>query len=232
MTQPDVAELVERAEPPLFPIAVRLENMPCLVVGGGRVAARKVASLLYCGAQVTVIAPRTCAEIEAMPVTLLRREYEAGEAGGYRLVITATGLSEVDRAVFQDGESRGVMVNAADDIASCRYFLPSVVRRGDVTVAVSTAGKSPFLATWLRRRLADVVGPEFAKIALVLGAARRELKQAGLSTESADWDSLVDDSLIAMMAAGRESEVQQRVMEWLDAQMCKSASSAGGRPRP
>jgi precorrin-2 dehydrogenase/sirohydrochlorin ferrochelatase len=216
----------ERAEPPLFPIAVRLENVPCLVVGGGRVAARKTGSLLECGAEVTVVAPRPCPEIEAMPVTLIRREYEAGEVANYRLVIAATGLSDVDGAVFRDGETAGVMVNAADDMASCRYFLPSVLRRGPVTVAVSTAGKSPFLASWLRRRLADVVGPEFSQLANLLGAARRELKEAGLSTEAADWSSLLDDDLLSALAAGRDLEARGRVARWLCAQKQKIASSA------
>jgi precorrin-2 dehydrogenase len=198
---------------------VRVEGLACLVVGGGRVAARKATSLLECGAHVTVVAPLVCAEIERLPVTILRREYEPREATHYRLVVTATGVAEVDRAVFEDGENAGLMVNAADNPESCRFFLPSLFRRGPVTVAVSTAGTSPFLAVWLRRRIGEVVGPEFAEAASLLARARRALKEAGQSTEAADWDSLLDEDLVAALATGRGAAAKGLVDEWLTSQL-------------
>jgi precorrin-2 dehydrogenase/sirohydrochlorin ferrochelatase len=204
-----------RNEPPVYPVALRLEGVPCLVVGAGHVAVRKVTSLIECDAKVTVIAPRMCPEMERLRATLLPREYEAGDAEHYRLVITATGLPEVDRAVFRDCELAGVLVNAADDVEACRFFVPSVLRRGPVTVAVSTAGTSPFLAGWIRRRIAEVVGPEFATVAAILGDARQALRRAGRSTETADWSSLVDEKLISTVAAGRDHEARQRVATWL-----------------
>ncbi|MGA2530204.1 MAG: bifunctional precorrin-2 dehydrogenase/sirohydrochlorin ferrochelatase [Acidimicrobiales bacterium] len=207
------------ATAPLYSIVLRLEGLPCLVVGGGPVAARKAASLIQCGARVTVVAPRLCAELEAMPVTKLARAYEPGEAAGYRLVITATGRSEIDNAVFEDGEKAGVMVNAADNTKACRFFLPAVVRRGPVTVAVSTAGSSPYLATWLRHRISTTVGPEFAELATLLGGLRRAIKDAGCSTEAADWASLLDEDLVAMLASGHGEQAEDRANAWLSKQL-------------
>lgn len=109
----------------------------------------------------------------------------------------------------------GVPVNAVDDPEACRFFVPSVLRRGPVTVAVSTAGVSPFLAVWLRRRIAEVVGPEIAAVAELVGDARRALKEAGRSTESADWGSLVDEELVTVLAAGDDAQAQRRVEDWL-----------------
>jgi precorrin-2 dehydrogenase/sirohydrochlorin ferrochelatase len=200
---------------PLYPIVLRLEGLACLVVGGGPVAARKAASLIECGARVTVVAPQHCAELERLSVTKLTRAYEPGEAADYRLVIAATGLSEVDTAVFEDGERAGVMVNAADNIEACRFFLPALLRQGPVTVAVSTAGSSPYLATWLRHRISRTVGPEFAQIASLLKNLRRALKDAGRSTETADWGSLLDEDLVTTLASGHDEQAKGRGEAWL-----------------
>jgi len=199
----------------MYPITLRLEGVPCLVVGGGRVAARKAASLLHCGALVTVIAPQSCAELEQLGAELVPRKYEKGDVDGFRLVIAATGVVEVDRAVWLDAERAGVPVNVVDDPEACRFFVPSVLRRGPVTVAVSTAGVSPFLAAWLRRRIAEVVGPELADVAELVGEARRALREAGRSTESADWGSLVDEDLISVVADDGEARARRRVEDWL-----------------
>jgi len=199
----------------VYPIALCLEGVPCLVVGGGPVAARKVATLLDCGAQVTVIAPRSCVELEHLAATLVPRKYEEGDVDRFRLVIAATGVVEVDRAIWLDAERAGVPVNAVDDPEACRFFVPSVLRRGPVTVAVSTAGTSPFLAVWLRRRIAEVVGPEIAAVAELVGEARRVLKESGRSSEGADWGSLLDEDLVSVVAAGNEAQARRRVEDWL-----------------
>ena len=204
-----------REPAPLFLVALRLEGLACLVVGAGRVATRKAASLLESGALVTVIAPDVCAEVEQLEVTLVRRAYEPGDAACYRLVVTATGVPEVDRAVFRDAESAGVLVNAADNPEACRFLLPSVLRRGPVSIAVSTAGTSPYLATWLRHRVGELVGPEFAAVAGLLGGARRALKDAGCSTEGADWSALLNDEWISVVASGRREEAEALLEAWL-----------------
>ena len=197
--------MAEHAGPPLlYPVVLDVAQRPCLVVGGGEVAARKARSLLECAATVTVIAPELCRSMEELvPVlhAVARRSYRIGDAAGFRLVITATGRAEVDGTVHADGEAAGIWVNSADDRAHSSFILPAIHRDGPVTVAVSTSGRSPALASWLRSRLAadcDGVG----SLALLLGDVRSRLQAAGTSTESIDWGSVIDGGLLELVRTG------------------------------
>ena len=112
--------------------------------------------------------------------------------GSYRLVVTATDVEAVNQAVFDDAEAAGVWCNSADDPERCSFTLPSVARRGAVTVAVSTGGRSPALAAWLRRELERVLGPELADVAESLAEERAAVHAAGGSTEAMDWSTMID----------------------------------------
>src|SRR5580692_10242734 len=163
---------------PIFPVGLVVAGQRCLVVGGGHVAGRKTRSLLACRANVTMVAPEahgalgmlasdgTIAAIESDPLDVQLRPYESGEAAGYMLVVTATGVADVDREVAADARRAGIWVNSADDAANCTFILPAVHRRGPVTVTVSTSGSSPALATWLRGRIAQSLGPGIEDLAL------------------------------------------------------------------
>jgi siroheme synthase-like protein len=195
-----------------YPVALDIEGRRCLVVGGGPVAARKTKGLLDAGAVVTVVAPAISADMAGLaPLTIERRPYARGEAAAYRLVITATGLPEVDGAVFEDAESSGVWVNSADDPERCSFILPSVHRDGLVTLAVSTGGSSPALASWLRRRLAEESGPGLGQLAALLSRARQRVHDAGRSTESVAWAALLDGPLPALVQADRLAEASALV---------------------
>jgi siroheme synthase-like protein len=200
---------------PVYPVALVVEGKPCLVVGGGAVAARKVASLVECGADVTVVAPEVGEALRALvrspgevggSVRVEARCYRPGEAARFRLVVTATGRSEVDQAVAHDADAAGVWVNSADDPARCSFLLPAVHRQGTVSIAVSTGGASPALAAWLRSRLARLVGPETSTIAQLLQRVRGDLRAAGRSTEEVDWQAVLDGEVATLVAAGRTSE--------------------------
>jgi precorrin-2 dehydrogenase / sirohydrochlorin ferrochelatase len=204
------------APPPLFHLALRLDGEPCLVVGGGPVGARKAASLLECGAVVTVVSPEICALFDDLPVSFARRSYRSGEAAGYRLVVTATGIWEVDREVYLDAEQAGVLVNAADDPNSCSFLMPATLRQGDVSVAVSTGGSSPFLAGWLRRRVGQVVGPEVAMLVAVVGETRTTIRAAGVSSEGLDWEGLVEGALWPLVQAGDLATARSVAARWVE----------------
>ena len=138
-----------------------LDDQPCLVVGAGRIAARKAEGLLACGARVHVIAAQVDSQVRSLEgVSWEERPYRRGDVAGYRLVVAATDDPAVNRAVYEDGEAEGVWVNSADDPASCAFTLPSVIRQGAVMVTVSTGGRSPALSAWLvtSRELALAVG--------------------------------------------------------------------------
>ncbi len=173
-------------------------------------AARKAAALVECGAIVTVIAPEICAEVHAIsPLTLLRRAYRHGEAGQYRFVITATGVPDVDGHVARDAEQSGVWVNSADDIENCTAILPSIHRDGPVTIAVSTGGASPALASWLRRRIQVAIGTDLDEAADLLSEARQRVKAEGGSTEDIDWMTALDGSFLDLVRSGQIEEARQ-----------------------
>lgn len=191
---------------PVYPVSLVVAGRPCLVVGGGPVAARKITGLVRGGALVTVVAPRVDPDIERMAavlgVTIERRPYQPGDAAGYRLVITATGVPEVDAAVATDADAAGVWVNSADDAAHCTFLLPAIHRDGPVTVAVSTGGASPALATWLRRQIADALGERVGELAEILAEARCTVHASGRPTESIDWHAILAGPLLELVRAG------------------------------
>ena len=202
--------------PPQYPVSLLLEGRPCLVVGGGAVAARKTAGLVACGARVRVVAPEVRDEIQAMAaVEVLRRPYRRGEVAGFRLVMAATNVPEVNSQVYDDCEAAGIWINAADEPASCSFTLPAVLRRCPVTVAISTGGSSPALAAWLRRRLAEEVGPEVGAAAELLAEVRDELKAAGQSTEGVDWQSALDSDMLEQLRVGHVDRAKELVRRCL-----------------
>jgi siroheme synthase-like protein len=209
---------------PIFPVGLVIAGQRCLVVGGGHVAGRKIRSLLACRANVTMVAPvahealgmlasdGTIAAIESDPLDVQLRPYEPGEAAGYMLVVTATGVAEVDRAVAEDAKRAGIWVNSADDAANCTFILPAVHRQGPVTVTVSTSGSSPALARWLRGRIAEFLGPGLEELASLLAEGRALVHERGDSTEEVDWAGLLDGPVPGLVAAGRMDEAR-RVMQ-------------------
>ncbi len=226
--------------PKLFHLALLLDSERCLVVGGGPVAARKVASLLECGAAVTVVAPEACPALRALrdaparaggrdggALSIEQRRYRSGEARGYSLVITATGRPEVDKAVYLDCRRAGILVNAADNPESCSFLMPAVLREGPISVAVSTGGTSPFLAGWVRRRIGAVVGPDVGLLAEVVGSARSRVRAAGRSSEGLPWEDLVDGVLWPLITGGKLARAWAAADAWVRAATGGFAGTAG-----
>jgi siroheme synthase-like protein len=174
-----------------FPVIFDLGSRPCLLVGAGRIAFRKAEQLLKAGAELTVVAPQVLPEFESLPVRIVRREFQATDLDGVWLVVTATGNTEVDQFIFDQSESRRIWCNSADDPKRCSFILPAVHRRGPITVAISTGGASPALASWLRAEIATLVGPEFEELVSRLAAERVNVKSAGNSTEDIDWKPII-----------------------------------------
>jgi precorrin-2 dehydrogenase/sirohydrochlorin ferrochelatase len=197
-------------EGPQYPVLLDLAGRSCLVVGGGRVALGKVRGLLAVDAAVTVVAPLVTDELASLDgVTIERRPYEAGEVAGHRLVIAATDDPAVNHQVFLDGEAAGVWVNSADDPANCAFTLPAVVRRGPITVAVSTGGHSPALSSWLRDRFAAELGPEYEILLQLLAERREALRSEGIRTEGLSWKDALDSGMLDLVREGRVAEARE-----------------------
>jgi precorrin-2 dehydrogenase/sirohydrochlorin ferrochelatase len=208
---------------PLYPVNLRVAGRRCLVVGGGAVARSKVQGLLEADAAVTVIAPEVVPELEELAareqITIERRRYAPGDVAGCRLVIAATDDPAVDAAVYRDGEDAGVWVNSADDPAHCAFTLPARVRQGPLLVTFATGGRSPALASWLRRTYAAEFGPEYATLIDMLAAEREHLRSLGRSTEGLDWQAALDSGMLDLIREGRLAEAKERL------QACLSSSS-------
>ena len=203
-----------------YPVNLLLEGRSVLVVGGGAVAVGKVAGLLEAGAAVTVVAPEVRDEIAALDVQLHRRGYEPGDLTGRRLVVVAVDDPVVAQAVHDDAEAAGIFVNSADDPARCSFTLPSRFRRGDLLVAVSTGGRSPALAAWLRRRLEEEIGPEYEQLLELLAAERDAMRARGEPTEIPGWRKALESGMLERLLDGDVPGAQELL------RTCLSSSSA------
>lgn len=163
-----------------YPIYLNLKGKRVVVIGGGKVAERKVASLLDTGARIAVISPeltpRVASLANAKIIELYRRSYMEGDCAGAALVLSATDDPTLSEAVFNEARAVGALVNTADEPAFCDFIMPAVVRRGDVSVAISTGGTSPALAARLRRKLSRIIGREYGPLADLLARVRPEIR--------------------------------------------------------
>lgn len=212
--------------PTPYPVNLLLAGQPVLVVGGGPVAARKVEALLRAGARVTVVAPASAKAIANQPnVTWLRRSYQSPEAGSYRLVVTATNDPAVNARVARDCEVANVFVNSADDPANCTFTLPSVARREHLQVTVSTDGRSPALARWLRRRIEREIDSGYTTLLELLAETRAEAKAAFGTSEAPGWGAALDGGLLELVRVGRVDEARSLLRGHLGLHAPKNAST-------
>ncbi len=166
-----------------YPVYLRIEGKPCLVVGGGRVASRKAAGLLAAGARLTVISPELTPELSAShqrgEIAWKDRRYQTGDAAGFFLVMAATNDEEAQRLVHADAEEHQILLNVADVPKRCNFILPALVRRGPLSIAVSTSGNSPALAKQLRLELEDRIGREYEILCELMGLLRPVILDRG-----------------------------------------------------
>ena len=198
---------------PYYPIFLNIRGRKCVVVGGGQVALRKANALLKHGANVEVISADPCQELgklaERREVHLLSRDYAQGDLVDALIAIAATDNGKTNEEVAAEARGRGILINVVDDPHRSDFIVPSYLSRGDVTIAVSTGGRSPALARKIRANLEKDFGTEYASLALVISEVRSELKRRGITVESDDWQEVLDlDPLIDMVQAGRIEEVR------------------------
>ncbi|HEV2994284.1 MAG TPA: bifunctional precorrin-2 dehydrogenase/sirohydrochlorin ferrochelatase [Acidimicrobiia bacterium] len=206
-----------------YPVNLLVAGRRCVVIGAGRIAARKIAGLLDAGAAVHVVAPDLGDEVRAWRdagrVTVAERPFEATDLDGAWLATAATPDPAVNAAVYEAGEARRVFVNAADDPAHCSFTLMSVVRQGDLVVTIGTGGRSPALATYLKDHVATEMGPEWGALLDLLAEEREAAHAAGVSTETLDWRQALDSGILDLVRAGRVAQAKELL------RACLSSSS-------
>ena len=172
-----------------YPVFLDIRDKKCVIVGGGEVALRKAERLLDCGAKVSVISPKLVPELAALKernlISHIAAEYSGDLINGSALIIGATDDEKTNSRISQDARAKSIPVNIVDDPQKCDFILPSLVQRGDLTMAIGTAGKSPALARHLREELEDRYGKEYEFLLNILGNLRGTMeKNAGVGT---DW---------------------------------------------
>lgn len=206
-----------------YPVNLLVAGRRCVVVGAGRVAARKIAGLLGAGAVVHVVAPDLGAEVldwrDSGRVTVDERPFRPTDLDGAWLATAATPDPAVNAAVFEAGEARLLFVNAADDPAHCSFTLMSVVRQGDLVVTIGTGGRSPALATYLKDHVASEMGPEWGVLLDLLAEERESARASGVSTETLDWRQALDFGILDLVRTGHVAQAKELL------RACLSSSS-------
>jgi precorrin-2 dehydrogenase/sirohydrochlorin ferrochelatase len=206
--------------PSYYPIFLDLRGKRCVVVGGGPVAERKVVMLLERDAAVTVVSPALSPGLREMArrgaVRVVEREYRKGDLEGAFLAIAATDDAPVNAAVSSEARERRALVNVVDGPDDSDFIVPSLVRRGDITVAVSTGGRSPALARKLRTVLEGTLTPEYASVLDIVSDVREELARRGVRVDGDTWQRCLDiDALLGMIGEGRLDGARQMLLDRL-----------------
>jgi uroporphyrin-III C-methyltransferase/precorrin-2 dehydrogenase/sirohydrochlorin ferrochelatase len=202
-----------------YPVFLDLRGRRAVVIGGGAVAEQKVRGLVAAGAHVTLVSPETTAALTDLAlqrgIELRRRPYHGGDLAGAWLAIAATDDRAVNEAVWAEAERLGVPLNAVDDLEHCSFIAPAIHREGDITVAVSTGGKSPALAVRLRQRIGRLVGRAEARLCTLLGELRPELatRVPDTGARTALWYAIVDSDVIEFVRRGDIEGARGRIEE-------------------
>jgi len=211
---------------PIF--LVNLDRARCVVVGGGAVAARKVAGLCEADARVVVISPTFCDRLRDLAadehVELLQRAYRRGDLDGAALAIAATDDPDVNQQVFEEAQACGMPVNVVDDPERCSFIAPSVVRRGPLALAISTSGRCPALSRHIRKRLEREFGPVYGDFVALLGEIREEaVKALPLSARRAFWQQVFQSDVLSSLASGDYQVARRRLWAILEQYVSEGA---------
>jgi siroheme synthase-like protein len=202
-----------RMRPAYYPAMLDLADRDALLVGGGEIAAQKARPLLGAGVRLRIVAPALTAALQARvdagEASWEAREVRPGDVAGAAVVVCATDQRAVNRAVFEEASAAGIPVNVVDDPELCSFIVPSVVRRGPLQVAISTGGRSPAFAKFMRLHLEQAIGEEFGVLAELAGRMRDRAREAGVGYEARDRiaaDAL--PRLLDLLRAGRTAEAE------------------------
>ncbi len=216
----------------LYPIFVEMKGRRILVIGGGHVSAEKVRGLLAGEADVTLVSPELNDElrehVEAGRIRHVERAYQDSDLdGGYELIMVATDDGAINAEVAAGSKKRGIWVNAADDQKHCDFILPSVVRKGKITLAASTSGASPALARRLREELDAYLTDDMPALADLLAEVRQEIRKRGLKVDSDTWQQAIDGQLRVLLAQRKYGQARARLIERLGIELTAVGGPVG-----
>lgn len=204
-----------------YPVHLDINNRNVLVVGGGGVGTRKVKTLVDCGARVTVVSREVTTKLQDLAasgeINLEQRSYRSEDLNGMFLVIGATNDMKLNRQISNDAEELNTLCNIADRPEVCNFILPSIVRRDDLVITISTSGKSPAMAKKLRKSLENQYGEEYGTLLRLMGTIRKKLLRQAHEPEAHKplFEQLINSDLIEMIQAGKIDEIDALLFEVL-----------------
>lgn len=201
-----------------LPIFLSLSGRDCLVVGGGKVAERRVCMLLECGAAITVVSPRTTASLDALSadqIQIIRRPYDASDLDGKFLAIAATSDPAVNAKVVSDARARGILVGSVGPVGSADFTFGATIRRPGLTLAISTGGRSPAFGRWLRDEIESFLTPEYVALLSMAAEERADLRRRAASVSADCWRASLSRELLDLLRQGREEDARTRLREAL-----------------
>lgn len=205
-----------------LPIFMRLTDRPCLVVGGGKIAARKVKLLLRSGARITLVAPELCGELETLvsekKVEYFGRAYQQSDMDEKILVIAATSDQHINEEVSRLAGEHRIPVNVVDQPALCSFIMPSIINRDPIQIAVSTGGTSPVLARLLRARLESFIPTAYGRLASLVEEYRQKVKDRFSSSDERChfWESILQGRVAELLFAGQENKARTALQDAID----------------
>ncbi|NCO35996.1 MAG: hypothetical protein AUJ92_17645 [Armatimonadetes bacterium CG2_30_59_28] len=202
-----------------YSVALRVEGRRCVVIGGGKVAERRIAGLLEASARVTVISPQLSAALQSLVATgdlnWISRDYDTGDLDDTFLAVAATDDVSVNRAVVAEAKEKGALCNSATDPRLSDFHLPAILRRGGVVVSVSTTGSSPVMARWLRDALARYVSPVHGELADLLAKYQIALKERypEVDERSRKIRQLIEETLFLSLQEGHRQAAEEAIQQ-------------------
>ncbi len=199
-----------------YPLSLNIKGKRCVVVGGGRVALRKVTTLLEYGTDIELISPELCPELASLSarglIHVYLRPYRAGDLQKAFLAFAATDNSSTNKQVAEEAGSRGILVNVADDAEGSDFIIPSSARRGEITIAVSTGSISPALARKIRTKLEETISDEYITLVNLVGEVRAEMKKLSAQPDGEDWQEALDLDLMLELLRKGDNETARTIL--------------------
>jgi uroporphyrin-III C-methyltransferase/precorrin-2 dehydrogenase/sirohydrochlorin ferrochelatase len=204
-----------------FPIFVKLADQPCLVVGAGDIAARKIALLLRADAHVTVIAQAIGTEVANLQalqtITVKQKTFDVDDIGDYRLVVSATDNLATNQLVAQTAHERHILVNVVDNPSLCSFIFPAIIDRSPIVAAISSGGAAPVLARLLRAKMETVISPAYGQLAALAEKFRHPVKRQikPPSQRRVFWERVFQGSVAELVFAGNLAAAEMQLQKQL-----------------
>ncbi|HDP69267.1 MAG TPA: bifunctional precorrin-2 dehydrogenase/sirohydrochlorin ferrochelatase [Actinobacteria bacterium] len=202
-----------------YPVYLNLKGKKCVVIGGGNVAERKVLALIGCGAKITVISPELGEDLNMLKIKgdieHIGREYRKGDLEGAFVVVGATDEPSVNKLVYEEANVLNLLLNIVDVPELCNFIVPSIVKRGDLKLSISTSGKAPALAKKIRLELEKIFGPEYEFYVNLLGETRERIKQKYKSSDERNdaWRRILESDILDLIREGKDGLIEERIKE-------------------